>query len=224
MKRYVTSANPPRKWNRCAWRPGFTPYSPLNDGSLQVTDAESRKFIEAADGGALLVDMEPAHERCAELTRAAVGSLWRNWPRRRYGHGPIFINSLNPQDETAMAEVLDIFTMAGVVTVGGYIADSAERSNDGVLLGSSFERDTDRVIKRAKLWRDITSLPLCVQIMDKYNYPDVSQDGQWIGTNKPMSDADLDYQAMVLAPHVDMVLYWTPDEIDQRVIRAWGTR
>jgi hypothetical protein len=120
--------------------------------------------------------------------------------------------------------VLDIFQLCGVVTIGGYINNSAQRATDGVLYGSSLEADTKHVIRRAKLWREITSLPLAVQIMDKYNYPDASVDGQWIGTAKPMSDADIVNQAKVLAPHVDMVLYWTPDEIDQRVIRAWGTR
>jgi hypothetical protein len=224
MKRFITHPNPPRKWNRCAWRPGFTPYSPKNDGTLEVSDAESRRFIEAADGGAMLVDMESAHERCAELTRKAVESLdWMMIPmgRRR---PPIFINALNPEPE--QTRVLDIFKRAGVVTLGGYIDDSPERTNDGVLLGSSFHRDTDRTIKRAKLWREITSLPLCVQIMDRYNYPDISQDGQWIGTAKPMSDADIVNQAKAYIGSglFAYSLYWTPEGIDQRVIRAWGTR
>jgi hypothetical protein len=222
MKRYITHPNPPRKWNRCAWRwQGYTPYSPIGDGTYQVTDAESQRFIEAADGAALLVDMEGTHERCVEMTRAAVTSLWRNLPRKQ---PPIFVNALNPKSEFEMGNVLDIFEHAKVVTIGGYISDSPERVNEGVHLGSSFKRDTNYAIRRAHLWREITSLPLAVQIMDHYSVPDVSQDGKFIGTAKPLSDDDVVNQATVLAPYFDMVLYWTPEGIDQRVIRAWGTR
>jgi hypothetical protein len=231
MKRYITHPNPPRKWNRCAWRwPGHTPYSANNDGTLQVSDAESRRFIEAADGGAMLLDMESAHERCVELTRDAVLSLNVMLPR---GRRPlVFINGLNPETEDEMRAVHGIFMLAGngVVTIGGYIDDSPERTNDGELLwpngGGSFSRDIDRTIRRAELWREITSLPLCVQIMDRYNYPDVSQDGQWIGTAKPLSDADIVNQAKAYIGSglFAYSLYWTPEGIDQRVIRAWGTR
>jgi hypothetical protein len=223
MKRYITHPNPPRKWNRCAWRwQGYTPYSPIGDGTYQVTDAESQRFIEAADGAALLVDMEGTHERCAEMTRAAVGSLWRNRTVRK--QPPVFVNALNPESEFEMGNVLDIFEHAKVVTIGGYISDSPERVNEGVHLGSSFKRDTNYAIRRAKLWREITSLPLAVQILDHYSVPDVSQDGKFIGTAKPLSDDDVVNQATVLAPYFDMVLYWTPEGIDARVIKAWGTR
>jgi hypothetical protein len=186
------------------WRAhGYTPFSPVGDGTYQVTKAEAWRFVEAAGPMELFLDLEGHYANirkanngvdifqqyhnptyhAARMIRDAIGDRWADDNAR-----PIFINGYN-MDGDERLRIQPIFEQANMATVGGYI----ERPD-------TFERDVLSTIRHGARQRKINpKLRCCVQVMDSF------ADGT------PLGDyADRMFQWYSGCGHFSDVLYWKP--------------